>query len=189
MPAPTAADVQHVDQTYARLYAGVKIDRHALDEELVNHPQRSADVSALVAEANSYRDAAKEHYDAVRAAEDEAIREAHQQAVEATPEGQRPPKLTESGITAQLLQNNRVRAAKASVSAWESTLIKVQGLRSSYTDRNYMLSKLGDLWIAGYWSNDTAGRVPAETSRREVEYNSQRRRLAEHRRASDRAAE
>lgn len=181
MPPSFSDQLDAVNREYNRLYAALEIDRHNLDTMLMEHPRHRADVSKLHADCQSYRDGVKERLDYVRARADNAIRDEHETAVQATPTGQKAPKLTEANISMRLLQDETVIAAKAAVSDWDAMLIKVQGLSSgAYTDRNFMLTKLGDLWIAGYWSTDAIRpRPPADgPSRREQHYDRQREELA-----------
>ena len=124
--------------------SALRIDKHALDREVCEQPERSLNAGQEAARLASVRDFAKDNMKVVAAERALAIRE------ELTAEGGR---VTEAQIEARLtLDSERIDAQHDYILA-ERDAAMAEAERDAWKERGYMLKSLGDLYSAGYWAN------------------------------------
>ena len=124
--------------------SNLRIDKHALDREVCEQPEKSLNAGQEAARLASVRDFAKDRMKVVAAERALAIRE------ELTAEGGR---VTEAQIDARLTTDSeRIDAHHEYIRA-ERDAAMAEAERDAWKERGYMLKSLGDLYAAGYWAN------------------------------------
>jgi uncharacterized protein (DUF3084 family) len=134
----TAADL-------AELEAGLKIDKHALDDECIDQPNRYFLVSEALTMAISQRDAAKQELAEVEAEVDADIRSNWDTEADG--------RLTEKMVESQKALNKDVARTKEELAQLAIKVGKLNALKDSYHQRRYMLQGLIDLHLGGYFGS------------------------------------
>lgn len=139
--------------TIEHLIARLPIDKHDLDNELVQQPVLYHTVADKLAVATDDQIRAKDALEQTEATADRHIRAA------ADADGK---KLTESAVKAQLAVNPAVIGATDNLREATSEVAKLAALRESYAQRSYMVRELCNLFTAGYWqTNGTSVKLQA----------------------------
>lgn len=143
------------------LRASVKIDKEALDDEIVKQPTlflQAADICAL---AMSRRDEAKAELDQTYASVCDTIRTKAAAANE---------KMTEAKLEALATTDEAFVEATEKFLRLKKKADEAYNLRESYDQRGKMLKELVNLFISGYWQSSHAtgskSRLDAEASAR-----------------------
>jgi preprotein translocase subunit SecA len=167
--------LDRLDQDFDRYESMLKIDKHALDDELIEQPQYYSDVSQRLATTISYRDEAKAEVEGTRAMIDQQIR---REAVE------NAEKITESAIGNRVIQHPEYQKVQIVYAAWTDRYNRWMGLKESIIQRGYALKDLVALFAADYWVRNSAGGTSGKI--RTVEANNVKAELREKRRERSR---
>lgn len=124
--------------------AGLMIDKHAIDDELVRGPQRFNDVCDALALAISRRDAAKDELKVTEAEVDKVVR-----AVYADDETKKKP--TETQVANEVLLHRDVRDARQNLLDCQEQVERLGAMKESYTQRSYAIKDLVSLHLASYF--------------------------------------
>lgn len=150
----------------------LKIDKDALDDELVKQPGMFLRVAEEYARAVSARDGLKEAVDVVRAKSELDVRRRLEE------DG---AKVTESIVKATLeLEKSYRRAVDAFLAAKEVADLAAAA-KDAFAQRAYVLKDLCSLYVAGYFST-SAVKGPDAREVDEEGYQERRRMLAKQRR-------
>lgn len=148
----------------AEARAAIRIDKNSIDDELVRHPSLMSEVGESHTMACSERDKAK---DAMEREEAKAYQKYKNKSVRDN------LKETDHAIKQQVRDNKDVvkavrlyRDNKAEAAHWEA-------LWEAFKQRSFMLNKLADLYIAEYYTSDSAS--DKEYERPRIERQSVRR--------------
>ena len=141
---------------------GLRIDRNALDDELIKQPSAFLEVAQACAVTASRRDQAREEQKRIDAERSMAIR--------AKAEG----KITEAAIAAQLELDQQHIDARNSYLLLCREAEELLALKDAFIQRSYVLKDLCALFIAGYFSN-SAERTPAGKAVAEAAYEQDRK--------------
>ena len=133
-----------------QLEAKLKIDEHALDIALREHPDLFYQVATELALAISNRDEAKQDLDEVEAEVDIELRNAAAISGEKT---------TETQIQSNKKISKKVKSANDKFLAERLNAAKWTALKEAYESRSYALSKLVDLHLANYYSSNEDKKV------------------------------
>lgn len=147
------------DQALARVEAGLRINKYALDEELQSQPAYFYEASQEYATAISYRDEAKAEFEGVRAKLDQQIRRQLADANE---------KSTEDGIKSRVVAHPEYQQAQTILAAWTDRTFRWDGLKDAIKQRGYALKDLAELYIAGYWADATGASGSGRQARSEL---------------------
>lgn len=134
----------------------LKIDQHALDIALREHPDLFYKVASELALAISNRDEAKQDVDDIEAIVDMELR--------------RAAAVSEDKVTEKAIESNK-RTDKRVVSANDKFLearfgaAKWAALKEAYESRSYALSKLVDLFLANYYSSNEDKKISGPSFR------------------------
>lgn len=128
-----------------KLKAGLKINEHALDIALRNHPDLFYDVGLELALAISNRDEAKQDLEEIEAQVDMELRRAAAASGEKT---------TEKEIESNRKVDKRVIAANDKFFEQKLNAANLSALKEAYEQKSYALSKLVDLYLAAYYSSN-----------------------------------
>jgi hypothetical protein len=139
-----------------QLEAKLRIDEHALDIALREHPDLFYKVATELALAISNRDEAKQDLEEIEAQVDMELRKAA--AVSDT-------KTTEKEIESNKKVDKKVKAANDKFLEERFNAAKWTALKEAYEARSYALSKLVDLFLANYYSANEDNRTGATTLR------------------------
>lgn len=126
-----------------RLKEGLKINEHSLDTALRDHPDLFYAVSMELALAISNRDEAKQNLEEVEAQVDIEIRSECERLKEKT---------TEKEIESLKKVDPKVKSANDKFLAEKLNAANLTALKDAYESRSYALSKLVDLYLANYYS-------------------------------------
>lgn len=163
-------DVQYAEQEHA-----LKIDKHALDDELIEQPQRYRDVSEAYALAISRRDMAKDELKTTEARLYVEIKRNNDKSGD---------KCTNDMLNA-LVQSNSKRATVAKAyfdAALEAD--KWEALQNAFDQRSFVLRSLVSLHLGSYFSESSAS-SPQARELQDREHDDRRRRLNELRNKSE----
>lgn len=122
----------------------LKIDQHALDIALREHPDLFYKVASELALAISNRDEAKQDVDDIEATVDMELRRAASVSED---------KVTEKAIESNKWADKRVVSANDKFLEARFEAAKWAALKEAYESRSYALSKLVDLYVVGYFSD------------------------------------
>lgn len=142
----------------------LEIDKHNLDDELVKQPSLFFDVSEAYEEAVAERDACKEELATIDAELDGIIR----------------AKLGDEATEAMVKHGIQSHARHAE--AFDTYILaktragKLQALKESFHQRNYMLRELANLYVSSYYE---ASSVQGTSKTDKAAYDRQREKLAE----------
>jgi len=136
---------QHFDMTvYGKFEQALKIDKHGLDDELLQQSDIFYRVSKEVAFAASRRDMAYDNIKVTDAGLNATVRE------ELTEEGE---KVTEGKVQASVLAHpDHIAAVKEHLAVKEEAEL-LDALKNSFSMRSYMLRELCSLHNAGYFAD------------------------------------
>jgi hypothetical protein len=137
----------HFDEAFVELSEAVKLDKHDLDNQLIDHAELYRQVCDYLALYTAQRDRA----------EAEADQEIRQDAADAG------EKITEAAIKQRLVLNDGL--AKLNL-----TVARLQVLKDSYIERRHAFGKLADLYGSQYWSEHSGvarGSKAVQSARRE----------------------
>jgi hypothetical protein len=143
------ANLQHLELK-------LRIDEHALDIALREHPDLFYQVASELALAISNRDEAKQDLDEVEAEVDMELRK------DAATSGE---KTTETQIQSNKKLDKRVKSANDILLEQRYNAAKWTALKEAYESRSYALSKLVDLYLANYFSSTEDKKTGAATLR------------------------
>jgi len=149
----------------------LRIDKHALDEELAQQPSLFEKVGDAHASAMAEKDAAKEEMANVDAELDASIRKKI---------GDK--KVTEAVIKSRVQTHSRHRNAFAAYLTTKMRADKLSVLKDAFDSRAYMIRTLATLAVSNYFEDASIKATP--TTNRAV-YSRQRERLAEARKARE----
>lgn len=143
-----------LDQDFDRYESMLTIDKHALDDELLEQPQYYSDVSQRLATCISYRDEAKDNLEGVRAMLDQRIRRE-------VPDDAKKP--SETAIASMVIQQSEYQKAKDEHAAWTDRYNRWMGLKEAIIQRGYALKDLVALFVADYFARNSSGSVESRT--------------------------
>jgi hypothetical protein len=138
-----------LDDEFDRYESMLRIDKHALDDELIEQPQYYSDVSQRLATCISYRDEAKDHLEGIRAMCDQRVRSSF------ADDAKKPP---EAAIASMVVQQPEYQQAKDGLAAWHDRYNRWMGLKEAITQRGYALKDLVALFVADYFARNSAGK-------------------------------
>jgi hypothetical protein len=124
----------------------LKINEHALDDELKRHPELRNDIGRELALAKSRRDQAELRIKQLEAEVARDYRDAAKKEEE---------KVTEGEIKAHVTLDKEVIAAKQEHINLDRDVNLLQALYDAYKDRGYSIARLCDLWLANYYDKET----------------------------------
>lgn len=145
----------------------LELDKHSLDEELVQQPSLYFRISEAYVELAAIRDTKKEALETVDAKLDAGFRISND-------------KLTEPKIKNMIQAHTDHQEAFIAYNEAKKAADLMAGLKEAFHIRGYMLRDLVSLYSTGYYQADS---VKDTASTRELTYNSTREKLAERRRA------
>lgn len=149
----------------------LKIDKNALDDELLKQSERFYDVSNSLSLAVSLRDKAYEDLKLLEAELDIDVRRQFES------EGR---KSTEGLIRAEILSDTSRQSAVQHHLDTKTKVDQFTVLKESFQQRSYMLRELVQLYIAGYYMDNSV--TGSKSAKENVDYETNRRRLSEARR-------
>lgn len=152
---------------------GIMIDKHSLDECLVQQPDLFFKISERLALVLSRRDAAKDELKVVESEADEDIR---QEAID------NDEKISEAQVKAKITKHASVLKASKRLSALNYEAGQLQALKEAYLQRSYMLKELVSLFLANYYGDGT-GSANSKAARavKDSQYDDNRRALSKER--------
>lgn len=142
--------------TLKQLEDKLKIDEHALDIALREHPDLFYKVATELALAISNRDEAKQVLDETEAEVDMELRK------DAATSG---AKTTEKEIESNKKVDSKVKSANDKFLEERFNAAKWTALKEAYEARSYALSKLVDLHLANYYSSNEDKKTGGTTLR------------------------
>ena len=155
----------------------LSIDKHDLDEELIRQPEVFNRISQDEAQAIAERDQAKDKLRVVEAKLDLKIRRNFDK---------KEKKVTETIILSEVTKHEDRIEARKKYRNKEEAVNKMSALKDAFQQRSYMLNKLVDLFIAGYFIKSDAGSSSSGGPRKsEARHESNRARIAEKRKKKD----
>lgn len=134
------------DELYDELKSGLRIDKHNLDDELQRQAELYNKCGEALAYATSERDAAKEDlartdaelYDNVAREDD---------------------KLSDTKIRSRVMLRPEHDEATDKYARSRLAVEKLTSMLEAYRQRSSMLRQLAEMYIANYYSSDSAGRT------------------------------
>lgn len=147
----------------------LRVDKHRLDDELVQQPSLLFEVSEALTEAIDSRDALKNDLTVVEAEEDKRFRKEFDDAEE---------KYTEGTIKAKIMTSKRRQAVHKQFAAAKALADQLNALKEAFLARGYAIRDLCQLHVANYFQ-ETSVRSDAATDA--VMYQRNRRKIAERR--------
>lgn len=120
------------------------IDKTALDDELIEQPSLFFEVSERLSYSKAERDEARRQRDLVAAEIKADLREDD-------------PKLSESRLNSMVEEDRNYRLARASYHEAEKLVSLWESMTDAVRSRGYMLRQLADLFVANYYSPNSAG--------------------------------
>jgi len=152
----------------------LKINRDALDQELIEQPQLFWQVSERYLWAVSIRDARKEELEQTRARISLDIRSVSAKAGEKT---------TEAGILALVQTDSRALEVKEAYTKAVEEAARWAALKEAFSQRAYILRDLASLYVAGYFG-EISVRSGGASDARTLLYEQRKREMAAKRRPS-----
>lgn len=146
----------------------LRIDKHNLDEEFVRQPELMQRASSRYAMAISIRDEAKDKVKQVEAEIEQNMRDRQ-------PEGRG---VTDKAVKAMVDAHPRRKQAVEAYVASVREAAEWEGMFESFKNRGFALTELVKLFLADYYSRNTATNVTHESKRQEYEQADSRRREA-----------
>lgn len=127
--------------------AAIKIDKHSLDECVMQQPELFYRVAEKLALEISLRDELKDKLTVVQAEVDELVR---------MDAAKNETKVTESAIKNLVVQHPDVVSVRNTLARLNKSVGLLQALKESYSQRSYMLKELVSLFLASYYGDETA---------------------------------
>lgn len=124
----------------------LKINKHALDDELIAQPALFYDVAERLADAVSRRDEAKDNLEVIEAGIYLDLRHAADE---------RQEKATEATIKAKVTVSQERRRGFDELLRIEREVARLQALREGIKDRSFMLRYLCDMQRDAYFAHDS----------------------------------
>ncbi len=152
------------------LKEGLRINKAALDDELVRQPFLFFDVAERLTEANAHRDALKEELARVDAEVAASVREDYAKA---------KVRATDATVLSEVMQDPKHQRASAKYLAAKRDADLMAALKDAFHQRGYMLRDLASLYVSSYFENNSVKGTSATDS---AAYSQTRRRMAEQRR-------
>lgn len=140
----------------------LRIDKQALDEELISQAGTFYEISSRYVEAVGNRDFLNNAYKEAVAAADLFFRKAATKSAD---------KWTETRIASEVSSSDLVTAAKAKVLQASKEVDDWAALRDAFHQRSFMLRDLVQLYIAGYYAQEAVSAprdVAAENARAQL---------------------
>jgi len=142
----------------ARYRDKLRIDRHELDEALMEQPALLLEMHEAYIEAASVRDEQKAFLDEAHAIADGRARRSFGEE-----------KYTEAQVKGVIALDKKYLDAVANAQAAKTQADQMQALVAAFQERGRMLGKLADLYISGYWAQSTARGSSADLRERRAE--------------------
>jgi hypothetical protein len=150
------------------------IDEHALEDELKRHPDVFYRVSQSLVMAVSLRDEAKQHFEETQAVVDDELRRDAEAAQE---------KITEGAVKSRVATDERVKKAADDFAKKKTAAAKWQVLQEAFDKKGYALSKLVDLYLGNYYSDQASNKSgPVHAVERDRKVDIARQARSEHHR-------
>lgn len=153
---------------YEELEDSLKIDRNALDEELIQHSQLFHTVSESAVLAAAERDQAKEELDSVYASEDKEVRLNWEEVSDGL-------KMTETTVANAAKSSTAYKEALETYQEKRLHAAQWLALKDAFHQRGYMLRELCGLYMSEYFTKDSvqggqskARKAKAETGRKKL---------------------
>lgn len=137
-----------MSKKYDELRSSIRIDKHSLDEELVQFPSVMLEVNEQVAAAIADRDAKKS---LLNESEAQALARVRKDAAD------KGEKITEGAVKERAAMDSLVMKDSDIFQAAEESVRMWQALQNALDAKGKMLRELGSLFVAGYWSVSSAG--------------------------------
>jgi hypothetical protein len=150
-------------ERYDELARSLKIDKEALDDELIHQPELYHEAGRLYQSAVSSRDEARVDRDSTKAKVDLKIRGQLER------QGDEKKKPTETQIGNMVSLDPELLSAQERYQEWDRLAGQGAALREDFHARGFTLRELANLWVAGYYQTNSAGRSNA-MDRRADEY-------------------
>lgn len=128
------------------LTARLKIDENELDKELIEQPNLFFFVGRFYASATSQRDAQLQEIELMQSELDYSVRKKAQESGE---------RITENQVKAAVIRSAEMQEALAKANELKRLAGVWTALRDAYQQRSYILLKLVDLYLAGYYGQVT----------------------------------
>lgn len=146
--------------TIEKFEAGLLIDKHDLDDEVIRQPSTFYEVCKLYMDAISTRDEMLMRIKEVEADVDDTIRKQFEL------EGDKKP--TEKAIEKMIRTDERVAKAKRRALRATNEAAKLESLRDSYKMRSHALHELVELYKVNYMITESEGetRKPDKVDRK-----------------------
>jgi uncharacterized membrane protein YheB (UPF0754 family) len=152
----------------------LQIDKHALDECVMQQPHLFFQVSEAFMQAAAKRDALKEELAVVDAKLDAEVREDLEKS---------DIKITEAKVKSNIGTDKRHEAAFRKYIAAKEHADVLMALKDAFQQRSYMLRDMVQLYATNYFEDSSMS--SRDLTRDKVEYTRQRERLATAREARD----
>lgn len=149
----------------------LEIDKHSLDDEIVQQPQLFFKISEAAVKASARRDFCKEELNRV----DADLAAKHRRRIEKS--GSRA---TDAGVSAAIAADPKHQAASDKLIKARNRADLLGALKESFHQRSYMLRDLSALFIANYYEKSS---ISDNSSTRSVKAASNMDRMAEARKA------
>lgn len=134
------------------LRAGLRIDKYALDDALVQQPETLYEVGMLYARASDKRDTLKDNLSRVHAEVYESIRQEKLRASE---------KFTESVLSNLVLQDARHKDASSEYLDAKAEAAELLELKEAYSQRTFMVKDLCNLYCNEYFARSATSSAGA----------------------------
>lgn len=148
------------DDPVERYRAKLRIDRHELDEALMEHPALYLEIQEAFIDAASLRDERKIAVEESYAVADSKLRRAYEKNEE---------KYTETRIKSEIAVDEGYLESVASFQEAKKRADLLNAMVQAFQERGRMLGKLADLYISGYWAQSTARGSSADLRDRKAE--------------------
>jgi hypothetical protein len=147
----------------------LRIDKHQLDEELVQNPELLFRVSDAYISAIDRRDAFKNDLAVVEAEEDKRIRHDAEMAEE---------KITNDAVKAQILTSKKRVGVYNKYADAKLEADRLGALKEAFAQRGYAIRDLCQLYVSNYFQENS---VRSDAATDKIMYHRNRRKLAEQR--------
>lgn len=142
-PPPSSGRVVEDHDDFRELEEGLRIDEHALDEALRDHPEMFYRVAKALALEISRRDEAKQAHQDAEFKADLAIR------ARAESQGK---KMTESEVRSRVNQSEDVIFRRDTLLRLSESVGLLSSLKEAFQARSYALKDLVGLYVSNYYS-------------------------------------
>lgn len=135
----------------------LKINRMQLDTEIEQHPTLLFEVSEAYAKAVAVRDTSKEELKGLSA----ELYAKHRKMLARSEE-----KVTEGMVNAAVQQDDKYLEAQTALIEADESVGKLSALKDAFHSRGYMLRDLASLYLANYFTRDSANSTMDTTDAR-----------------------